>query len=97
MIFVVIIGVIGGLMGAISLWSIEHPIPLQFLWGAMVGVSAELANYFWLHIWTFDPETFGRLPAPWILSLVLGLPAGLMPVIVNQIIGGLYRLRRRLG
>ncbi len=96
-ILVVVFGVFGGVMGTITLWSVRHAMPLQFLWGVIIGVSAELANHFWLHLWEFDPNTFGRLPAPWIRSIVLGLPAGLMPVIVNQIIGALYRLRRRLG
>lgn len=97
LIFLVIVGFFGGVMGAVSLWSVRHAIPLQFLWGFIIGSGVELANHFWLHIWIFDPDTFGRLPAPWIRALVLGVPVGLIPVIVNQIIAGLYRLRRRVG
>lgn len=96
-ILVVIVGIIGGLMGAVSLWSARHAIPFQFLWGVIIGTSAELANDFWLHSWEFDPATFGSLPGPWIRSIVLGLPAGIMPVLVNQLVGALYRLRLRLG
>ena len=87
----------GGLMGAIALWSVRHPIPLQFLWGTILGTAVELANSFGLNLWEFDPGTFGRIPGPWIRAIAVGAVVGLVIVVINQIVGALYRLRLRLG
>jgi hypothetical protein len=94
---VVIVGVFGGVMGSITLFGAPLHYVWQFIFGAIVGLGAELANDFALYLWEFDPATLGRIPGPWIRALVLGLPAGLMPVLLNLIIRALYRHRLRVG
>ncbi len=96
-IFVAIVVFFGGLMGAIALWSVRHPIPLQFLWGTILGTAVELANSLGLNLWEFDPDTFGRIPGPWIRAIAVGAVVGLVIVVINLIVGALYRLRLRLG
>lgn len=98
LIFVVIVAVFGVVLGSISLFFARSPAVVQFVLGAIVGVGAELLNHFWLHTWEFAPAFLARLPSdPWMLALALGLPAGLMPVLVNAIVQTLYSLRLRLG
>lgn len=97
LVFAVVLSVFGGLMGSISLAVLRRLALLGFVGGATVGIGAELLNEFWLHAWTFDPGTLGRLPAPWVRALVLGLPAGLMPLLLNAGVRALYRVRTRQG
>lgn len=98
LILVVIVAVFGGVMGSISLFFARSPAVIQFVLGAIVGTGAELLNHYWFHSWEFAPEFTARLPSdPWLLALSLGLPAGLMPVLVNGIVQALYGLRLRLG
>jgi hypothetical protein len=89
--------VIGGLMGAVSFFTVSWPGWAQFVAGAAVGVGAELLNVWVPHAWTFNPRSFGAIPNELVRAIVLGLPAGLMPLGVNAIVRGLYRRRLRLG
>jgi nucleoside-diphosphate-sugar epimerase len=97
LIFVVIFAVIGGLMGTVSLLTSRRPVWVQFSAGAAVGVGAELLNSAVLHVWTFNPGSFGIVEGDLLRALVFGLPAGLMPVALNAIVRSLYRRRLRLG
>lgn len=97
LIVVIVLGVFGGVMGTLSLLTARSPWWVQFVAGAAVGIGAELLNWFVLHAWSFDPDTFGRIPGPWLLALALGLPAGLMPILVNAGVRALYKRRLRLG
>lgn len=97
LVFIVIVGVFGGVMGSLSLVSERWPIVAQFVAGAIVGIGAEVLNAFWLHAWEFAPVITDRLPGAWTRSILLGLPAGLMPVFVNSIIRSLYQKRLRVG
>lgn len=97
LIFVIIFGVFGGIMGSVSYFLAKQSGWLQFAVGVAIGVGFEIANALWLNLWTFNPESFGRIPGPWIRSIVLGIPAGVMPVAVNAIIRMLYKRRLRIG
>ena len=88
--FVAIVSVFGVLMGAIALWTSRLSTLQQFLGGAVIGAGLELANQLRLHWWTWSPSTFGRLRGPWLPALVLGLPAGLYPILINRIVRMLY-------
>ena len=76
---------------------LRRTAPRLFAVGVAIGVGFEIANALWLNLWTFNPESFGRIPGPWIRSIVLGIPAGVMPVAVNAIIRMLYKRRLRIG
>ena len=69
----------------------------QFAAGAAVGIGTELLNVWVLHAWTFNPESLGAIPGDVVRAIVVGLPAGLMPVGVNAVVRALYRRRLRLG
>jgi nucleoside-diphosphate-sugar epimerase len=97
LIFVVIFVVIGGLMGTVAFLTVRWPAWAQFLAGAAVGVGAELLNVWVLHAWTFNPSSLGLIKSGEVRAIVVGLPAGLMPVGVNMLIRVLYRRRLRLG
>ena len=98
LIVVIVIAVFGGVMGTVSLLAARRAPAVQFFLGAIVGIGAELLNHFWLHRWTFSPDFLAGLPTdPWLLALALGLPAGIMPVLVNGIVQALYERRLRLG
>lgn len=97
LIFVVIFIVIGGIMGTVSFLTVRWPTWAQFAAGAAVGIGAELLNVWLLHAWTFNPDSLGAIPGDVVRAIVVGLPAGLMPVGVNAIVRALYRRRLRLG
>jgi nucleoside-diphosphate-sugar epimerase len=96
-IFVVMFAIIGGVMGTVSLVTSRKPTWVQFAAGAAVGVGAELLNATVLHVWTFNPDSFGLVPGDVLRAIVFGLPAGLMPVTLNAIVRALYGRRLRLG
>ncbi len=97
LIAVIVLGVFGAIMGTITFVLARRSLLLQFLAGAVVGIGAELANAFWLNAWTFNPASLGRIPGPWLRALVLGLPAGVLPIVVNTIVRSLYLRRERIG
>lgn len=98
LVFVIIFAIFGGVMGSVALFGSRLPAVVQFIMGAAVGTGAELLNYFFLHRWTFSEAFLARLPSnPWLLALSLGLPAGLMPILVNAIARSLHQRRLRLG
>lgn len=98
LIVVVVLGVFGGVMGTVSLLTAGRSPILQFVLGVLVSGGAEVLNSIWLHAWEFDPAALARLPADaWMRALVLGLPAGLMPIVVNGLVQALYDRRLRLG
>jgi hypothetical protein len=97
LIFIVIFLVIGGLMGTVTLVTVRLPAWAQFLCGAAVGVGAELLNVWVLHAWTFNPSGIGIISSGVLRAIVVGLPAGLLPVGVTAIVRALYRRRLRLG
>jgi hypothetical protein len=61
--------------------------------GAAIGAGLELINQLWLHWWTWNPITFGRIPGPWLPALLLGVPAGLYPILINTVVNFLYSRR----
>jgi len=94
---IVILG-FGGVLGGVSLLTAAKPKFVQFLAGGILGFVGELANALWLERWSFSQEFIGWLPQnDWIISLAVGLPLGFVPVIINCIVGGLYRRNCRLG
>ncbi len=97
LIAVIVLGVFGGIMGSITLVLARRSLLLQFLAGAAVGIGAELLNALWLNAWTFNPASLGRIPGPWLRALVLGLPAGVLPIVVNTLVRALYLRRERVG
>lgn len=84
-------------IGSASLLTLRRGVVLRFLAGAAVGIGLELVNQLWLGFWQWSPETFGRLSAPWVISLVLGLGAGFGPLITNAIVQATYDKRLRIG
>lgn len=84
-------------IGSASMLTQRKGFALRFLAGAVVGIGLELANQLWLGFWDWNPETFGRLASPWVISLVLGIGAGLGPVITNGIIQSIHNKRLRTG
>lgn len=90
-----IVVVFGVLMGAVALITARRPLIWQFIGGAAMGAGLELINQLWLHWWSWNPATFGRIPGPWLPPLLLGIPAGLYPILINAVVGFLYRRRLR--
>jgi nucleoside-diphosphate-sugar epimerase len=84
-------------IGGASLLTLRRGVVLRFLSGAAVGIGLELANQLWLGFWQWNPETFGRLSAPWVISFVLGAGAGFGPLITNAIVQATYDKRLRIG
>ena len=84
-------------IGMASLLTLRHGAGLRFLAGAAVGIGLELVNQLWLGLWQWNPATFGRLSAPWVISLGLGIGAGLGPVITNAMVQAAYSKRLRIG
>jgi len=83
--------VFGVVMGFIALWTAGHGKAAQFLAGAAGGAGLELANQLALHWWTWSPTGFGRIPGPWPIALALGIPAGLYPLVIDAVVGMMYR------
>ena len=88
-----LVAIFGILMGAVALVTAHAPILWQFLGGAAMGAGLELLNQLWLHWWQWNPATFGRIPGPWLPPLLLGVPAGLYPIMINLVVGFISRLR----
>jgi len=84
-------------IGGASLLTLRRGFLVRFLAGAAVGIGLELLNQLWLGFWEWSPQTFGRLSSPWLISFVLGLGAGLGPVITNGIVQSTYDKRLRVG
>jgi nucleoside-diphosphate-sugar epimerase len=97
LIFVVIFGVFGGVMGTLTFLTARWPAPAQFLAGAAVGIGAELLNALWFHGWEFSDKILALLPRLGVRAVVLGLPAGLLPVILTAVLRGFQQQRRRIG
>jgi hypothetical protein len=97
LIFVVIFGIFGGVMGSIAYFGVRWPWWALVAAGLFVAIGLELLNAEVLHLWEFNPDGFGRLPGPWLRSIVLGLPGGVMPPILVLIVRKLYQRRLRLG
>jgi len=97
LIFVIIVGVFGGVMGTLTYLTVRWGALAQFLAGTAVGISAELINGLWLHRWEFNDQIMRRLPSLGVRAVVLGLPAGLLPVVITAALRWFYRQRRRIG
>ncbi len=97
LIFIVIFGVFGGVMGTLTYLTSRWPAPAQFLAGAAVGIGAELLNGLWFHGWEFSDKILALLPRLGVRAVVLGLPAGLLPVILTAVLRGFQQQRRRIG
>lgn len=65
----------------------------QFAAGAAAGVLIELTNQLALAWWQWSPATYGCLPRPWVISVVLGGYAGLGPLVTNYIVSIIVRRR----
>jgi nucleoside-diphosphate-sugar epimerase len=97
LIFVIIVGVFGGVMGTLTFVSVRWSTLAQFLAGTAVGVSAELANGLWLHRWEFNDSIMRLLPSLGVRAVVLGLPAGVLPVVITAALRWFSGQRRRIG
>ncbi len=96
-IIIVIIGIYGGIMASIALWSAGLPAIVQFALGGAVGFAAETINHLSGNkFWYFD--TLPVPDNPWIAALLAGfIPAGVLVPLINFLVGVLYRRRLRLG
>ncbi len=97
LIFVIIGVMFCGVMGTVTLLTSRKSILVQFLAGAAIGVGAEIANVLWLNAWVFNPGAPGAVADPWLRSLILGLPAGALPVLVNMIVTQMHHYQERVG
>jgi nucleoside-diphosphate-sugar epimerase len=95
-IVVAVLGFFGGVIGTVSYLTAAWPKIGQFLTGAVAFLIVESANHYWWHLWEFEPVPFGRLD-PWVRAGILAVPIGLAPVVVDAVVGALYRKRLRLG
>jgi hypothetical protein len=68
----------------------------QFAAAALVFLVVEMSNHYWLHLWDFSGGAMGTLN-PWVRAGILAVPIGLVPVVINSIIGAIYRRRLRIG
>jgi nucleoside-diphosphate-sugar epimerase len=96
-IFIVIVGIYGGIMASIALWSAGLPAIVQFVLGGAVGFAAETINHLSGNMfWYFD--TLPVPDNPWVGALLAGvIPAGVLVLLINFLVGALYRRRLRLG
>jgi len=98
LVFPVIVLIFGLVMGTASFLTAKRSLALQFALGALVGLSAELANAAsGMSFWHFSPFPFGWIHNDWIRAVAVGLPAGAMPPIMTALVRSLYAKRRRLG
>ncbi len=89
------LGAFGGLMGGVALLTRGRSPVWQFVAGAALGSGMELLNQLVLHWWAWNPATFGRIPGPWLPALLLGLPAGVYPIVLNLAVDAFYRRKLR--
>lgn len=95
--FILIVMVAVAVIAPVALLTARGSVAVQFLAGAAAGIGLELLNQLWLGFWSWDPATFGRIPGPWLISLALGVVAGVAPVITNAVVQAEYDKRLRLG
>lgn len=89
-------GFFGVVIGGISFFLAGRRLALQFAAGAAAFLAVEIPNNLWLQLWHFSPALLGDRD-PWLRAVVLAIPVGLAPVLINALVGVLYRIRLRLG
>jgi nucleoside-diphosphate-sugar epimerase len=92
----VVVGFYGLMLGTLAFLTAGWKKRWQFLAAAAVFITAEMTNHYVLHLWDFSAGAMGPMD-PWVRALVLAVPMGLVPVIVNSTIGAVYRRRLRIG
>jgi hypothetical protein len=92
----VVLGFYGLILGTLAFLTAGLKKRWQFLAAAAVFITAEMTNHYWLHLWDFSAGAMGQLN-PWLRAVILAIPMGLVPVIVNSVVGVIYRRRLRIG
>jgi hypothetical protein len=91
LIWVAIFGVYGGVIGLLSV-ATSSLLPIwQFCAGSMFFITAELLNQCCLELWVFNPKIFVNGIDPRVSSILVGLAAGIIPVLVNAAAASLLR------
>jgi nucleoside-diphosphate-sugar epimerase len=97
LIFVIVFAVFGGIIGTLTYVAVRWKPIAQFIAGALVGTGFELANGLWLHLWEFSDTIMRLLPNLYMRSIVLGLPAGLLPIVLTALLRKFNEQRQRIG
>ncbi len=96
LIVVAMLGFFGFVIGGIAYLLAGRSAVAQFVAGAAAFLAVEIPNFLSLRLWHFSPALLGDMN-PWLRAFVLAVPMGLVPLIINALIGLLYRVRLRLG
>ena len=95
--FILILIVALAVIVPVALLTARKSVALQFFVGAAAGIGLELLNQLWLDFWNWSPATFGQIPGPWLISLALGIVAGVAPVVTNAAVQAASDTRLRRG
>jgi nucleoside-diphosphate-sugar epimerase len=95
-IVIAVLGYFGVLLGTLTYLTADWKKLWQFVASAVVFLVVEMSNYYWLKLWDFSGGPMGNLN-PWLRAGILAVPIGLIPVVINAIIGAIYRHRLRVG
>ncbi len=99
-ILVISVGVIGIGFGLLSLALKKCNWVVQFIIGTVIAGAIELLNYLnmlpVIH-WEFTAGFPLGITDPWIRTIVLAFPGGLMIIVLNMIMRSFYKKRLRLG
>lgn len=95
-IVIAVLGYFGLMLGTLTFLTAAWAKHWQFVASAAVFIVVEMSNHYWLHLWDFSEGPLGQLN-PWLRAGLLAIVIGLLPVIINAIIGTVYKLRLRIG
>ncbi|UCH95463.1 MAG: NAD-dependent epimerase/dehydratase family protein [Candidatus Aminicenantes bacterium] len=96
LVFVVLLILWGLIFGWFAMITRRCVILVQYIPGFILLFGGELLNNYYLDAWTFENGPLGNMN-PVVRALVLGILAGFLIPIINEIMKQLYKWKLRLG
>lgn len=96
LVFVIALGGFGVLLGTLALLLRRKSDLVQFIIPTLFVGAVEAINVAWLNAWVFAPGWPFGINDPWVRSAALGIPGGLVVLIINAVQRRIYQKRMRL-